>query len=406
MSSSTAAGGRARERDRIRVLFIMIQMAMGGAERLVLNLIKNLDREVFEPSLAWFVQERPLTEFVDLGIPLHYIPKKGGFDWTTISRLSRLVRDHRIEIINAHHFMPVFYAYYGAKVANRSHLIYTEHSENDVLKASGIWKIVGARIVNACDGVIGVSEPVSSQLLRHFSLRPANVHTIENGVDLDLFSTSPQSRARSRAQCGFSPDETVIGIVANFRKNKNHRFLLSAFAEVNRARPKTRLIIVGQGFAGDPESSEEEIAQAIRDARLAARVNVIGYRSDVRDVLQALDVFCLVSHREGLPLSLIEAMACGLPVIGTDVAGIRDVIQPEANGLLVAPDDVPGLVSALTRLVDDAVLRQSLGLASQRIARERYSFRRCIDETQRVFRSVAADRPVDHNTVPARPFEP
>jgi glycosyltransferase involved in cell wall biosynthesis len=379
--------------EKIRVLFAIIQMAMGGAERLVYNLIKNLDRTQFEPSLVWFVKEQPLPEFVDLGIPLHYLAKKPGVDVMTMRRMSRLIRDQRIDLVNAHHFMPVFYAYYGARIANRSHVIYTEHSENDVLRATGLWRTIGSRVLRGCDGAIGVSEPVSELVRRHYGLPRQNVWTIENGVDFDRFVPGVEDRARARAAAGFADDESVIGIVANFRHNKNHRFLVQAFAEAASLRPRARLVIVGQGFAGDPEGSEHEIRGAIRAANLESRVDIIGYRSDVREVLRALDVFCLVSYREGLPLSLIEAMATGVPVVGTSVAGIRDVIQHGVTGLLVTPDDVPGLSGTLIRLIDDRSLRLRLATEAQRVARERYSFRRCIEDTQRFFRSVVTEHP-------------
>jgi glycosyltransferase involved in cell wall biosynthesis len=377
---------------RRRVLFVMIQMQMGGAERLVLNLIESLDRDAFEPSVAWFVGDTPLPEFVRLGIPLHFVPKRRRFGWSTMSGLSRIIREERIDVVNAHHFMPAFYAYYGARLANRAHLIYTEHSENDVLNASGAWRTIGTHVLNRCDGAIGVSEPVSRLLTQHFRLPRERVRTIENGVDYDRFAGGGGDRVRARSAAGFADDQTVIGIVANFRRNKNHQFLIAAFNEVRRARPRAHLVIVGQGFPGDPESSEQEIHEAIRTAGLGSSVSVLGYRSDVREVLWSLDVFCLVSRREGLPLSLIEAMAAGVPVVGTDVAGIRDVVAHDRNGLLVAPDDVPALAATLIRLADCAKLRGRLAGEARRVVRDRYSFQRCVDQTQQFFSAVCDDR--------------
>ena len=114
---------------RIKVLFLMIQMAMGGAERLVFNLIKHLDRGVFAPSLGWFVGERPLKEFEELGIPLHYIPKQSRFDFGAMRAIGRIVREEGIDVINAHHFTPFVYAYYGGTIANRGWIADTEHSK-------------------------------------------------------------------------------------------------------------------------------------------------------------------------------------------------------------------------------------------------------------------------------------
>jgi len=103
-------------------------------------------------------------------------------------------------------------------------------------------------------------------------------------------------------------------------------------------------------------------------------------------------VFCLVSYKEGLPLSLIEAMASGLPVIGTDIDAIRSVVREGVNGLLVQPDDVPQLAQALTQLVEDADVRQRMGEESQQLARGKYSLTRCIADTQETFLSISPRR--------------
>jgi glycosyltransferase involved in cell wall biosynthesis len=377
---------------RIGVLFVMIQMAMGGSERLILNLVRNLDRRIFRPSIAWFAEGRVLPEFQELGVPLHGIPKRRRFDWTTMRRLAAIIRTHQIDVVNAHHFMPCFYAYYGTKIANRARLVYTEHSEADVLAARGRWQTIGGCMLRASDVAIGISPRVSQTLQSHFGLNPRSIHTIENGVDVRVFGDGAIDRDILRQQLGFSAQDVIIGTVANFRRNKNHVFLLKAFNEVAQRRPDVKLVLVGQGFPGDPENSEQEIARFIQSVGLSRSVRMLGYRSDVHDLLRMLDVFCLVSYKEGLPLSLIEAMASGLPVVGTDIEGIRAVVEPETNGLLASPDDIPGLVSALHRLAADPALRQRMGQAARRRATEKYSLTRCVQETQDLFLSLVPDR--------------
>lgn len=395
---------RARSEDaRIRVLFVMIQMAMGGSERLILNLVRNLDRRVFEPSVAWFEQEQPLDEFSALDVPLHYVPKQPGFDWRVARRLSRIIREQRIDVVNAHHFMPFFYAWYGAKVGNRAGLVYTEHAEADVVAVNGKWQAIGRWLLQRSDAAVGVSDRVSAALTSHFRLDPGAVHTIENGVDVDLFTEDQPRRAQLRSDLGFSHDHVVIGHVANFRRNKNHVFLLRAFRELVARRPEARLVLAGKGIAGDSENSEPDVLRFIESNGLSESVRVLGYRANVQELLGVLDVFCLVSYREGMPLSLIEAMAAGLPAIGTDVAGIRDVIKPDGNGQLVPPDDVPALAAALERLIDDGALRRDMGRTARQLAVEKYSLKRCVHETQRAFISLVPDRPsaerVGHSTV-------
>lgn len=382
-----------------RVLFVMIQMAMGGSERLVYNLVRNLDRGRFEPSIAWFTNEHPLPEFEDLGVPLHFVPKRERVDWSTVRRLAEIVRVNQIDVVNAHHFLPFVYAYYAAKISNRARLVYTEHSEADVNASAGKWRWIGGRLLRWSDAAVGVNDGVTRALIGHFDLPPSFVRTIANGVDVELFRSDDGTRARLRRQFGLSDHHVVLGHVANFRHNKNHLFLLRAFAILAKTRPDVRLLLVGQGFPGDPENSEGAIREFIRAHNLEASALVVGYRPDVQDVLRMLDVFCLVSFREGLPLSLLEAMATALPAIGTDIDGIRDVIGAETTGLLVAPGDVTALHAALARMTSDGDLRARMGLAARRLVEDQYSLSRCVRQTEDLFSSWSRRAPVQ---TPAR----
>ena len=378
--------------SRINVLFVMIHMNMGGTERLIFNLVRHLDRRIFAPSVAWFVEDRPLPEFEALGVPLFHVPKRDRIDWRAMRHLARIIREHRIDIVNAHHFMPFVYSYYGARIANRAGLVYTEHSEADVLRVPRKWQVIGRQMLRTSHGAIGISPKVTEVLTQHFAVSPSSVRTIENGIDVEMFSANPDERARVRKECAFPLRKVVIGLVANFRRNKNHMFLLKAFHEIARTHDDVTLVFVGQGFAGDPENSEPEISEYIAQHQLGDRVWLTGYRPDVQQLLRALDVFCLVSYKEGLPLSLIEAMASGLPVIGTDIDAIRNVVREGVNGLLVQPDDVPQLARALTQLVERADVRQQMGEESQRLARSKYSLTRCIDDTREAFLSISPRR--------------
>jgi glycosyltransferase involved in cell wall biosynthesis len=374
--------------DKINILFLMIQMAMGGAERLVYNLARHIDRDRFAPSIGWFVQDEPLKEFEELGIPLYYIPKRKRFDWEAMSRIAQIVRTQSIDVVNAHHFMPFFYAYYGAKVVNNAGLVYTEHSGNDILLVTGKWRPIGRYLLKRSDAAVGVSEAVSRTIGAHFGLPPGKIHTIENGVDLSLFSREKGGKVHPGSRFGFPPTDVIVGIVANFRKIKNHLFLLKAFREVEKEKRGVKLVLAGQGFPGDPESTEQVIRDFIRENGLEDNVLLLGYRPDVHELLRMMDIFCLVSYREGLPISLIEGMASGLPILGTNAEGIREVVDPDENGLVVEPDDVPGLTQALHRLIGDSDLRRRMGESSRRKAEAQYSLRRCIEETERLFISA------------------
>jgi len=244
------------------------------------------------------------------------------------------------------------------------------------------------------DALVGVAPDVSNALREVFKGGASHAVTIENGVDIDRFSRRTDN-AGLRASLGFSDSDLVIGIVANLKKVKNHLFLLQAFALLAEEFANARLLVVGQGFAGEVDNTERDLRLFVDNQRLADKVLFLGYRTDIQDLLNVMDVFCLVSLREGLPIGVIEAMAMELPLVGTKVEGIRDVVAPNEDGILVELGDVGALKTALADLARDEGLRARLGRAGRQKALSRYSLKRCVQEYEKLFLAVSgrsADR--------------
>jgi glycosyltransferase involved in cell wall biosynthesis len=372
---------------KINILFVILQMVMGGTERLVYNLAFNIDRNLFNPSVAWFFGNQILGEFRDLNIPFYHVPKINRVDFSAMQKLGEIIKENDIHIVNAHHFMSMVYSFYGCKVKNHTNLIYTEHSEWEIEKIPLKWRIIGRYLLNHADGLIGVSPAVTTHIKNKFKIDGSKALTIRNGVNIKTFK-SENKKQTLRKELGLEENEKIIGVVANFRKIKNHIFLLKAFYEVVKDCKNVRLLLIGKGFESDPENSEQEIQDFINEKGLSNKVLLLGYRSDVPDLLNMMDIFCLVSLNEGLPISLIEAMAAGLPVVGTDVEGIQEVIVPEKNGFLVKIDDVKGLKDVLHNLIQDESLRNKFGQESKSLARDIYSLERCIKDYQDLFLKV------------------
>ncbi len=369
----------------------MLQMEMGGSERLVYNLARDLDRNLFNPSVAWFFGDRVLKEFQDLNIPLYHIPKTKRIDLRTMYNLGMVISKNNIHVVNSHHFMPTVYSFYGSKIRDLASLIYTEHSEWEIEQIPWKWKIIGQYLVGRTDAAVGVSDPVSRRIKENFKTEHSKIYTIRNGVCLDNF-TNIYGRTPLRARMGLSPHDIAIGIVANFRRVKNHIFLLRAFSELIKDNVNAKLLLIGQGFEFDSENSEQELRNFVNKKNLSKNVLFLGYRSDIPDLLNAMDIFCLTSLKEGLPISLIEAMASGLPVVGTDVEGIRDVIVPDRNGILVEVGDVIGLRNALNTLIREKDLMQKYGEESKNLATSRYSLTRCTKQYEDLFISTTESR--------------
>lgn len=373
---------------RLNVLFVMFQMGMGGSERLVYNLALKLDRSRFYPSVAWFVGNEALSEFKDLQIPLYHVPKTKRVDLSAMQRLHRIIRENEIDVVNAQHFMPAVYSYYGCKIKERRSLIFTAHSKWEIEEIPWKWKMIGRHLLSRIDTSVGVTRETSNCIQETFKTDAQQNVTIENGVDIGAFNPMSNVEGLKRAVLGLSGHEKLVGIVANFKEVKNHRFLLEAFAKLVEKYDNVRLLLVGTGFTGDADNTEEGLRRFVNENLLTGRVIFLGYRSDIPQLLRVMDVFCLPSFKEGLPISLIEAMAAGLPIVGTNVDGIKDLVIPNRNGLLVDLGDVDGLVSALDALITNDGLRERMGNESRNLAINTYSLRRCIDEYEKLFLSL------------------
>ncbi len=375
--------------NKINVLFVMMHLKGGGSEGLVHNLAYKLDRKFFNPSIAYFFEDRALKASNNNEILYYHVPKIKRFDISTMRMIGDIIQKNHIHIVNAHHFMPMVYSFYGCKIKNNCKLIYTEHAKSEVEKVTWRWRKIGSYLLNHSDAAVGVTEEVSEAINKKFKLHPSKVFAIKNGINLDAYRSNNNKRDL-RKQLGIAEDEKIIGIVANLRRIKNHIFLLRAFDELIKSYNKVKLLVIGQGFKDDPENTEAELRSFVNKNGLKEKVLFLGYRTDIADLLNIMDIFCLTSFNEGLPISLIEAMAVGLPIIGTDVEGIRDVIFPNKNGFLARINDTEGLKNALHILLHDESLRRKFTHQSKILA-ETYSLDQCVNDYQNLFLSVAKD---------------
>ena len=372
----------------MNILFVMVEMGMGGSERLVHNLALRLDRGRFNPSVAWLVGRQALKEFEDLQVPLHYVPKSTRVDFSTMQQLARIIERERIDVVNAQHFMPAIYAYYGCKLAAKKALVFTAHSRWEIEDTSLKWRVAGGYLLRRIDASVGVSPDVSAAIQSVFKTNASQTVTIENGVDTDLFGREKDVQSL-RGNLGLTDRDIVIGIVGNLKKVKNHLLLLQAFAKIAEELESVKLLIVGRGSMVESDDTEDDLRLFVDNHRLAERVSFLGYRTDIAELLQVMDVYCITSLREGLPLGLMEAMAAGLPVIGTNVQGIRDVITQDVDGVLVELGNVTALKNALLGLIRDERWRNKLGRAGHEKVIQKYSLQRCVNEYEQLFLSLA-----------------
>jgi len=337
----------------------MLQLDAGGSERVVLDLVQYIDKRRFSVFVAAFSGGQLLQDFSRACTKLFYVRKGPGLDLAAMLRIGAIIRQYRIDVVNPHHYSPFVYSYLGSKVINNRSLVFTEHSVPEVTGLSAKHKLLCNALFFKTNAIVGISDEISKAFKTRFPMHAKRVISIPNGVDIELFQT-PVNRNEVKAEFGIPPDAMVIGTVANFRKVKNHVCLLKALDILSKSHPELRVLLVGRGFPDDPENSEPDIRRLIKELGIGDRVIFAGYRSDIPRILRAIDIFCLPSLSEGLPVSILEAMAARIPVVGSDVRGIREVVSKEITGLLFPVNDHGSLAVMIERLINDSDLRASL----------------------------------------------
>jgi len=358
---------------KIRILFVVLQLDAGGSERVVFELARSLDPTEFDVYVAAFKSGVLEPAFRKTCKEVFFIEKRLSFDPLAMLKLSKIIQRNRIDVVNAHHYLPCFYSFLGASIFHRRKLIYTEHSVPEVVdvarsKHGSLFEVMLHRI----DVVIGVSREITTEFKKSYSRHTDKFTTVLNGVDVEKFRGNG-CREDVRSQFGFSPQHYVVGMVANFRKVKNHACLIRAVARLKKDCPQLRVLLVGTGFPGDTENSEGDIRNLTKEYGLAERVVFSGYQKDIPAMLSAFDVFCLPSFSEGLPVSVLEAMSSGLVVIGSRVSGISEVIEHGKTGYLFSSNDDEALSGLIAMIIKNKHMNNLIRLNAEEKIKIYYS---------------------------------
>nr|WP_240610882.1 glycosyltransferase family 4 protein [Ammonifex thiophilus] len=280
--------------------------------------------------------------------------------------LRRLLETHRFALIHVHTPVAAFLGRYLAKVTGQGSVLYTAHGfhfyQGAPLRNWLIYCTAERLAARWTDGLIVINREDFDIARRILGFKSGkNLFYVPGvGVELDRFGPSGSPPEKGiRSELGLAPEDIVVTCVAEMSRDKNHGLLLAAWKELASRHTNCHLILVGTGELL-PRWKKRVEAEHI------PRVHFLGYRRDVPQILRESDVAVLTSRREGLPRSLMEAMAAGLPVVATDVRGSRDLVEHGRMGFLVKLGDVEGLADALERLIKDRELREALGRAGRK----------------------------------------
>lgn len=338
----------------------------GGAETVYLNLVRGLDPARWRhvavlPTRGWMYDQ--LTEF---GIEPILMPERSSLDVTFFARMAALIHRQGVEIIHGHLFGSAVRAALLARVCGIPGVA-TLHGGSD-LPPGEHWRGLKVAIVNhGLKRIVFVSEPLRRAFLDNVPLRRDLTVVIPNGINAERFESS--YGAEFRAEFGIEPSDFVVGTVANPGPAKGFDVLLDAAAILKAKSSGYRFVVVGDlSFGRGAELLEARAARGLTDD-----VVMTGFRSDVHSAYAAFDVYALTSRSEGFSLSLVEAMAAGLPVVATRCGGPEQILEDGVTGLLVENGSSEAIASSIERLRASAGERRRLGEAARTSVRERFT---------------------------------
>ncbi len=347
-------------RKPIRVLWVIKGLGPGGSERLLAAAAAAHHDELVSLTCAFVVaaKDHLVEELEQHGVRCICLSPSGRATWPL--NLRQLIRRQRFDIVHVHSPLPGSIARLAVRTspaAQRARLVTTEHNAQSTYRPAVRW--LNSLTRRWDDASLAVSDEARSSLGRRAQTR---TNVLVHGIDLGAARAQLQHRAAARAELGLADDDLVIGIVANFRRQKDFPNLLNAAAILRSRRADFKLVIVGQG------PLETETRQLATSLGLDEVVTFTGFRPDATRLMSAFDIFTLSSKWEGLPVALMEATALGLAVVATSVGGVTQVFTHNQDALLVQPKDSTALANALHRCLTDASLRSRLAQESAKLA--------------------------------------
>ena len=339
--------------NKRKIVMVIPTLSTGGAEKFVYDMAVYLNKDIFDISVVVLysktgnIKEKKLE---NLGISIYYLNKKPGFSFRCIYNLKNLINRISPDIIHSH-LDVILYLLPSYKQSQIK--LHTVHSMAQ-FEARGIHKWI-RKLAFGFFGVIPVAigETVRESISSYYNIPLHQIPCIYNGVSQPCICEKDQHV------------ETVFISVGTLYYVKNHELLLRAFKRViELSKEPIRLNIVGDG------ELREVLLKQIEDLELNSYVNLIGWTNNVYSELQKADVYVCSSIVEGVSLSIIEAMSCGLPIIATNVGGNKDLVKMNVNGILFENNNEMELVEAMMKMVNDMEFQRDCGIASRELSKQ------------------------------------
>ncbi len=368
---------------RRRVLHIIYSLYRGGAERLIETQVLGCDRTRYEILVCALTTGGDIIDrMAAAGARVFLIGKRRRGDFTPITKIANLIQGEKIDLLHLHNSPGAFWGTLAQIVSGtRVPIVRTEHNPYLPHALPGIYRALYRRLIKRAKRIICVSEMVRRSYVESFPRYADRYVTILNGVRVEDFEELPP-RPECCADFKLAPEVRLIGTVGRMTAVKNQRLLIEALYMLRAKGTEAHLAIIGEG------ELRGELAAYAGDLGVSEYVSLVKETRNISEFYGALDVFCLSSDSEGIPLTLLEAMAAGVPVVSTEVGGIPEVIEDGVNGYLVPAGSPESLAKRVDEILLDPARGAELAAKARETVRTRFTAERMVRETEKVYEEV------------------
>lgn len=372
--------------ESARVLHLVSSGGLYGAEQVILNLAGSQDMISYVGALNNV--HSPNLEIIDeahkRGLRTVVFDSQGRIDLKTIFKINRFLRENRIGILHTHGYKSDIVGFLAA-LLGRTKWVATNHVWHPISGKLRFYESVDAFVLRFATRVVAVSRAIKEDLIST-SVPSARIRVIDNGIDIDCFKES-SSAETLKAVLGIRDHDVVVTIVGRLSPEKGHRTFLEAARNVSATKDNVRFLIVGDG------PIEEELRAEASRLKLEERVIFTGFRKDMPEIYAVSDVMVNASSIEGLPMTILEAMAAKVPVIATRAGGIPDIITDNETGLLVDSQHAGPLTIAIESLIDDQEKSRRLAASAFERVTMNHSVGRMCEAYRQVYREALSGGP-------------
>ena len=376
---------------KTRILFVIDGIEFGGGERGFAQIINGLPESRYETFLASGPQETFYHAVSNSPVQRHPVDFSNRCNPSVLIDLIRIIRNDRIDIVHGQGARADFYARLASGFSRKTMYASTVQMPVEGYDVSSLKRLLyrafdrfSERFV---DRFLVVSDSLVKSMIQTHGVAPEKVIKIYNGIEIDEYEPNVEEfrsqESEVRREFALARDAPVIGAIGRLVWQKGFEYLIEAVPQIASSIPEARFLIVGEG------PLRKELVALSRELGVNERVIFTGFRSDIRDILAAVDLLVVPSLLEGFPMITLEAMAMAKPIVATNIDGITEQITNGENGILVSPRDPTALANAVIRLLGDRETAQQMGMAARGRVEREFSVEKMVSETEKVYQSLA-----------------